>query len=107
MGFRVFGSLAWQYLTGEPYVSDRSDVDLLWRPSDIGELRQGMEMLLDWEGRFGLRVDGEIELPDGTAVAWRELAMGPRTVLVKATAGVALRPLAELLRLFPTETAVC
>ena len=32
IGFRVFGSLAWQYLTGEPYVSDRSDVDLLWRP---------------------------------------------------------------------------
>lgn len=107
ISFRVFGSLAWQYLTGENYVSERSDVDLLWGPADIGGLHRGMEILLDWEQRFGLRADGEVELPDGTAVAWRELAVEPRRVLVKATTGVALRPLAELLRLFPLHTAAC
>jgi phosphoribosyl-dephospho-CoA transferase len=107
IGFRVFGSLAWQYLTGKPYVSARSDVDLLWRPGGIGELRRGLEVLLDWEQRFGLRADGEIELPDGTGIAWRELAAKPRKVLVKATTGVALTPLAELLRRFPVEPAAC
>src|SRR5438552_2051811 len=27
---RTFGSLAWQHLTGLPYLSDGSDLDLLW-----------------------------------------------------------------------------
>ena len=28
--FRVYGSLAWQHLSGEPYLTATSDVDLLW-----------------------------------------------------------------------------
>ncbi len=47
---RTFGSLAWQHLTGLPYLSDGSDLDLLWPlssarrantlPSDIARMRR-------------------------------------------------------------------
>jgi malonate decarboxylase holo-[acyl-carrier-protein] synthase len=69
---RTFGSLAWQHLTGLPYVSDDSDLDLLWPvwatrqastlPSDIAEIASQAPM----------RLDGEIICAAG-GVQWREL----------------------------------
>jgi phosphoribosyl-dephospho-CoA transferase len=85
---RTFGSLAWQHLTGLPYLSAGSDLDLLWPlpsarqvnalPSEIAEIAQQAPM----------RLDGEIVSPAG-GVQWRELigdedgeilVKGPRAV---------------------------
>lgn len=85
---RTFGSLAWQYLTGLPYLSNSSDLDLLWPlsaaeqgdtlPSDIARIAQ----------RAPMRLDGEIVGPAGGA-QWRELTgTDEDEVLVKGPTGV-------------------
>ena len=98
--FRVFGSMAWQYLTGESYVGPQSDVDLLWRPSDLEQMRQGLKILSEWEQESSLRGDGEVVLPDGRAVAWRELVARSTAVLVKGLDSVELIPRARLESMF-------
>ncbi len=88
---RVYGSLAWQHLSGRGYVTERSDVDLLVAPRTHGELRCALA-LLRGSGDGIPRLDGEVLLPGGRAVAWRELAAGAARVLVKSGASVALEP---------------
>jgi phosphoribosyl-dephospho-CoA transferase len=96
--FRTFGSLAWQFLTGLPYLTERSDVDLLFHPTTRTSLEAGVALLWEWQASHGLRADGEIVLPDGRAVAWREWLQPAAEVLAKGRTGVALVPRAELLR---------
>lgn len=49
-----------------------------------------MRLVLDGDPPDGVPLDGEIELPDGRAVSWKELAGDTRYVLVKSAHGVAL-----------------
>lgn len=95
---RIFGSLAWEYRGGLSFVRRTSDLDLLLEP-DTGERA---ERLLDILSGCPAtpRLDGEIVLPDGWAVAWRELALRPASVLVKGPTGVAMRPFADVMELF-------
>jgi len=79
----VTGPLAWQHVTGEPYVSDRSSVDLLLRPRTRRQLEQVIALLRVREDGEGPRLDGEVLLGWDHAVAWRDLANGRRRVLVK------------------------
>jgi phosphoribosyl-dephospho-CoA transferase len=105
--FRVFGSAAWQMLTGLAYVDDASDIDLLWRPSSRLQLAGGVAVLTGWEHATGIRADGEIIFGDDDAVAWREWsrrAHHPR-VLVKRLDGPVLRTPGELLRMLDRECA--
>jgi phosphoribosyl-dephospho-CoA transferase len=95
---RVYGSLLWQHLTGEPYVTERSDVDLLFRVRDAFHLRSAMTLLLQWERETGLRADGELLLADGSGVAWRELLHGDGPVLVKRIAAADLLARADVLQ---------
>lgn len=85
---RTFGSLAWQHLTGLAYLSDASDLDLLWPlssarntstlPSDIARIAKQAPM----------RLDGEIVGHAG-GVQWRELTGTDQDdVLVKGPTGV-------------------
>jgi len=91
----AFGSLLWQYLTGLPYLSPRSDVDVLWpirADCEIGALVAGIAAA---ELGAPVRIDGEVVFPDGEAVNWRELHMalnqdGPTEVLAKSIGGVRL-----------------
>jgi phosphoribosyl-dephospho-CoA transferase len=69
---RVFGSVAWQALTGLDYLTARSDVDLWWQPADADQLETVVAIIARWEKRHGVRADGEISFPYGAAVAWRE-----------------------------------
>jgi len=71
----VTGPLAWQHITGEPYVTDRSSVDLLLRPHTRLQLEQVIALLR-------ARADGDRPRL-GDAVAWRDLASGRRRVLAK------------------------
>jgi len=91
----AFGSLLWQYLTGLPYLSPRSDLDVLWpirADCEIGALVAGIAAA---ELGAPVRIDGEVVFPDGEAVNWRELHMalnqdGPTEVLAKSIGGVRL-----------------
>ena len=69
---RVYGSLAWQHLTGLPYLSETSDLDLLWQlPSraNVGALLVGIATVAR---DAPMRIDGEVIGAAG-GVQWREL----------------------------------
>lgn len=105
--FRVYGSFAWQFLTGLPYITNRSDIDLVWQPVSTADLYCGIAILRRREHESGLWLDGEIILPDGSAVAWREFDSGRRRVLVKGSCGVGLRTDEAILRLYSPGAAAC
>lgn len=100
----VYGSLAWQQRTGLRYVRPESDIDLLFAPCGRRQLEGLLELLMA-VGNDSPRLDGEILLPDGAAVAWRELAGRPARLLVKGATEVGLRDLASVLALFDREEA--
>ncbi len=85
----VFGSLAWQHLAGEPYLRATSDVDLLLELAGPTSPWSVVDLLQAHDGGAP-RLDGELLLPGGRAVAWRELATRPARVLVKSIDAVAL-----------------
>ncbi len=85
---RTYGSLAWAWLTGLAYLSDGSDLDLLWTlpaPALLDPLLAGIAAAA---ARAPMRIDGEIAGAAG-AVHWREL-QGGGEVMVKHPAGVRL-----------------
>lgn len=95
---RVYGSLLWQSLSGEPCLRADSDLDLLFDLDHPAPLPALLALLRNADG--GLRLDGEIRC-GAHAVAWRELAAaldgrGPRRVLAKTDDGIALIDVAAL-----------
>lgn len=87
---RLFGSLAWQILTGLGYLTEGSDLDLLLhvRPhTDLADLTAHLAAI---EARAPMRLDGELVRGDGAAVNWREFHAGGHEVLVKTLRGVGL-----------------
>ena len=69
---RAFGSLAWQHLTALLYLSEGSDLDLLWQlppAADVGALLAGIAAIA-WAAP--MRIDGEVVGAAG-GVQWREL----------------------------------
>lgn len=92
LGFtaRAFGSAAWQWRTGETYLQEGSDLDLLAAPPTVAAMHAWIERLRWAEPRTPLRIDGEIEGPGGDAVNWRELAGSAARLLVKSPAGARL-----------------
>lgn len=98
--FHTYGSFAWQFLTGEAYVTRDSDVDLLYRPRKQADLESAVAILAAWEDRWGIRADGEILLPDGDGMSWREWIQRPRAVLLKNIDSVTLASAADVLNVF-------
>jgi len=97
----VFGSLAWQHRSGLPYVRPDSDVDLLFAPHHWPSVEALMIALQALEKSGATpRLDGEVLLPDGGAVAWRELAARPARLIVKGSGDVTLREHAAIVALF-------
>ena len=90
---RPFGALLWQTVTGLTYLSPTSDLDLLW-PGPVP--RAFLDGLARIDAEAPMRLDGEILLPDGGGVQWRELHEAPPggTVLVKYLDRVAMRSVA-------------
>ncbi len=100
---RVFGSLAWQALSGLQYLTPQSDIDLLWHPQSYTQLQHGIELLAHWEQASGLRADGEVLFGGSNAVSWREWATlksdDAQRVLVKRTSSAELVETRELLEM--------
>jgi phosphoribosyl-dephospho-CoA transferase len=97
--FRAFGSVALQAATGLPYVTAKSDIDLLFYPSTHAQLQEGLALVDEYAGLLPL--DGEIVFPSGRAVAWKEWVQAvenraaPR-VLTKSMQSVNLLDCADL-----------
>ena len=99
----VYGSLGWQHLTGLGYLHARSDADL-WLAVDSAEQADAAVAALQ-ACASTLRLDGELHLPGGQAVAWREWAAWRAgrcsQVLVKTLRAVALQSDPGLLLSWP------
>jgi len=70
----VYGSLAWQAISGVDYLHAGSDIDLLCEVDTPGQLHELIAILEKHSSTLDHRLDGEIRFPDGSAVAWLELA---------------------------------
>lgn len=89
----VYGSHGWQALTRLDCLREGSDLDLLIPAPTAAEAMLFCCRLAAYAG--ALRIDGELLLPGGRAVAWREwhdaAQRGLPDVLVKHTDGAALQ----------------
>lgn len=112
LDMRVYGSLALQTLTRQPYLRDTSDIDILFRPANCLQLEQGMALLAR-HADF-LPLDGEVLLGQDNAVAWKEWLQcmadsegdGAQRVLVKHLHGVQLQRVDGLLEALDALTAI-
>jgi len=84
---RCFGSLAWELLTGLPYVTAESDIDLLLCVGSAGEADHLGREIARIDIRAPMRLDGEFVTPGGWAVQWREWHSGEEALLVKTREG--------------------
>lgn len=103
LALRAYGSLAMQAITGQPYLTAASDIDLLFFPADRAALSAGLALLE--RHAAVLPLDGEIVFPTGAAVSWKEwLCASPvkARVLVKDAGAVRLAPIEELLATLET-----
>ena len=89
---RVYGSLSWQYMTGETYLHAASDVDLLIEPHPGSDISALLGVLSQTVASVEPLLDGEIVLAPGQAVAWRELLNQTPDVMVRRLDGVFLMP---------------
>ncbi|OXJ38111.1 malonate decarboxylase holo-[acyl-carrier-protein] synthase [Burkholderia sp. HI2714] len=89
---RVFGSLAWQALTGEPYLGASSDLDIVFPLPDPASLAPLLDGLAAIDARAPMRIDGELLRDDGAGVNWRELHTRQPEVAVKTAITVELMP---------------
>jgi phosphoribosyl-dephospho-CoA transferase len=100
----VYGSLAWEALSGETYRHADSDVDLICDVASMAQALACIQALEDTAARLPCGLDGEVRFPAGCALAWRELAAGwhkpDARVLVKGGIDVGLLPLAAVLAQF-------
>lgn len=94
----VFGSLAWQCLTGRRYVTQDSDLDIAWEMPHPAVLKAFLDELAQLEAHAPMRLDGELIRKDGAAVNWREIWRGDHALAVKTYAAVADCSLERFLR---------
>ena len=97
----IFGSLAWEALSGETYRHAASDIDIICDVATPAQFKVALAALQQAAAELPCALDGEIRFPDGNAVAWREMLANmerPNTdVLVKGNEEVRLLPLRALM----------
>jgi len=94
---RTFGSLAWQHLTALPYLSEGSDLDLLWQLPSEADVEALLAEIAAIARAAPMRIDGEVVAAAG-GVQWRELRGDDAgEVLVKGPRDVRTMTRAEFL----------
>ncbi|NLF93487.1 MAG: malonate decarboxylase holo-[acyl-carrier-protein] synthase, partial [Oligosphaeraceae bacterium] len=99
----VFGSLAWQHLTGLEYLHAGSDLDLLIRVRNPGELQALLRALPGIAAPF---CDLEIMLWHNRSFSWREWMTATSAILVKSDQQVFLLPKCLLTGDLPDSAAI-
>jgi len=102
----VWGSAALELYTGLPCTHQNSDLDLLVSIAPREALSQFLLKIKAIEERLDLRVDVEIDLPDGYGVNLKELFGQGRAVLGKSLADVAMLPREQILAELPQEEPI-
>ena len=96
----IFGSLAWEAISGEAYRHAGSDIDVICDVATAAQLEIVLAALHQAAASLPCQLDGEIRFPDGNAVAWREIVANlerPKAfVLAKGHVEVRLLPLRAL-----------
>lgn len=84
----VFGSVAWEKVSGASYRTEKSDLDILCDVTTMNDLRFVTEAFSEADYQLPFSIDGEIRFPEGRCVNWLELLAvldcdAPVEVLVK------------------------
>lgn len=87
ISWRCYGSLAWQHITGLPYLTNSSDLDLLVCCSSHAQAAQATGLLANISAHAPMRIDAELTSSAGAAVQWREWSSGAAELLAKSNAG--------------------
>lgn len=95
----VYGSLLWETVGNCKYITDTSDLDVLFICNDSSDITLLLSSLIALDGSTP-RLDGEILAPSGWAAAWREVLAagkpgGSSMVLAKSDCEVRLISLDE------------
>jgi malonate decarboxylase holo-[acyl-carrier-protein] synthase len=96
IALHICGSLFWQASTGASYMTDMSDIDILFRPETEAALDSTLQFLSEAVQFSPVRLDGEAIFPGQLGVSWRELAAARDQVLVKAMNFVSLMAARDL-----------
>jgi phosphoribosyl-dephospho-CoA transferase len=99
----VWGSAALELYTDLPYTHHHSDLDLLVTVASREVLLRFLVEVCALEEHFGLRIDLELDLPNGYGVALKELLGSGRSVLGKSTDSVALLMRDEVFTCLPQQ----
>lgn len=97
----VWGSAALELYTGLPCTHSDSDLDLLVAAAPQESLYRFLLKIESIEEHLGLRIDVEIDLPNGYGVNLKELFGQGRTVLGKSLADVAMLSREQILAELP------
>jgi phosphoribosyl-dephospho-CoA transferase len=89
---RCFGGLAWQHLTGLPYLTEHSDLDLIWAVRGREQADRLAAGLMRIDETAPMKIDGEFATSGHLAVQWREWSRGAPEVMVKGADGISLVP---------------
>ncbi len=87
---RVYGSLAFQAITGLGYLTDRSDLDLLIEVAPGTDLGALATALAAAAAGSPMPVDGELVGPSGAAIKWREVLTTDGLLLIRTSDGLSL-----------------
>jgi phosphoribosyl-dephospho-CoA transferase len=91
--------------TGLPCTHEGSDLDLLVAAASRKRLSRFIDEIRFMEEHFALRIDVELELPNGYGVHLKELLGQGRTVIGKSINGVALFPREQMLAELPHDSS--
>lgn len=97
----VWGSLALELYTGLMCTHENSDLDLIVESAPLHVLSEFLNKVVTLESSIGLRIDVELDLPNGYGVHLKEIFGGGRTVIGKSVKDVNLFHREELLATLP------
>jgi phosphoribosyl-dephospho-CoA transferase len=100
----VWGSVAMELYTGLPCTNKDSDLDLMVASASEEKLSSFMIEIEAIAEHFGLRVDVELDLPNGYGMQLKELLGQGRAVLGKSITGVTLFPRVQILAELPHDS---
>lgn len=93
---RLFGSHAWQELTGLPYVTATSDIDLLIDVGSAGAWRDFLSQNREPIAEAPVRLDVEVIFRGDASFSWREYLGPSDKILIKSNHAVWLEPKDQL-----------